>query len=126
MFKIYNSYNKEEIKSNLYNTKDIIYKVTTNTLLKADDAIKHIKRNKKIYKNMVLYLAICMSPELIRCSQYLIVEFIRALAIIPKEDLFTTLINFFKQIALYLVSFLIIKDILINTFTSAINKIKNN
>lgn len=126
MFKISNNYNTEELKNNIYNIKNLIYKVSTNTLLRADDAVQHIKRNKKIYKNMILYLAICMSPELIRHSHYLIIEFIRALAIIPKENLLSVLVSFFREIGLCLISFMITKDIIINAFNFAINKIKNN
>ncbi|MGL5568875.1 MAG: hypothetical protein ACRDB9_06520 [Cetobacterium sp.] len=126
MFNIPRELNTKAIKSNIYDVKNIVYKLSTNTLLKADAAVQHIKRNKRIYKNIILYLAICLSPELIRCSQHLIVEFIRALAIIPKENLFDILFDFFREIALYLVSFLILKDVVINTFTSLVDKIKNN
>ena len=110
----------------IYDIKSIVYRFSRNTLLRADASISHIKRNKKIYKKAILYLAICLSPMLIECSKYLIDSFIYELSRIPKEHLFESLFDFFRIISLRIIALSIAFDICIKVFKVYISNIKNN
>ena len=111
---------------NMYDIKSIAYKFSRNTLAKADNSISHIKRNKKIYKKVVLFLAVCLSPMLMDYSKYFIESFIYELSVIPKEHLFEYLFSFFKNISLKLISLSIIFDMTIKMLKKTPSNAKVN
>lgn len=103
---------------------NISFNFTKNTILAIDKALDHIKKHKKIYSRVVLYLALCMMPALIEYGQMLIYEFIYGLSTMPKERLLDAIFYFTQQMGLFLVSMLIIKDVVVNIWNSLVSIVK--
>lgn len=104
---IFNRLNSNKITDYKFDINKIIYKVSYNTLNSANNAIKHIKRNKKLYNRIVVLFAIYMLPQFIYTGTDMITMFIRELARIPKEkltyEIFNMVYTCLKSIALFIV-----------------------
>lgn len=59
---------------------NLIYRVSENTLMKADAVIKHIKRNKSLYKRLVFILALAMFNGVVLNGTDFLVWFVEELS----------------------------------------------
>lgn len=76
---------KNKIDRCIINISNISYKFTKTTILNADKTINHIKRNPKLYKYIISFIALCLMPKFIDIGKNFVFELIVALANAPME-----------------------------------------
>lgn len=112
----------ENIQKYIINIKNTSYKFTKATLIQAGKTIEYIKDNKKIYRCVVIYLAMCLMPSFARIGKDLIYEFIIALSQVPSgmrlSAFYNMLLTLTKYITLIVISFEIIKKSIANTVSN--------
>lgn len=108
-----------------YKFNDINLKISSlnsNILNKAEQVIKHVKKHKKSYKMMVIYLALLMAPHLYEYSKYEIINFIKILASMREymslNEIIKVVTNELYQIILNVVKSLAILTFLIELVNS--------
>lgn len=113
---------QEQIEERIINIKNTSYKFTKATLIGASKTIEFLKQNKKIYRCLVIYLAMCLMPSFARIGKDLIYEFIIALSQIPSEmrlsAFYNMLLTLTKYITLIVISCEIIKKSIANTVSN--------
>lgn len=107
----------------IVNINNTSYKFTKSTLLSIDKSISHIKRNKKIYKGCMVYLAICLMPAFAHTGKELIYEFMRAIANIPPDMLLNELLKLFLHMAKLITMIFVAFEIVKACFASAIKNL---
>lgn len=118
---------KKQSKEYIYDIKSISYKVSRNTLLGADLAIKHIKRNKKTYKRIVFLFALYMMPQFMDIGSTIIIETIRLLSnAYYNGTLIEIVYDLMKTIALYVVTFLTGFDIIKKLYNNLLKSFNIN
>lgn len=76
---------KNKINKCIISISNTSYSFTRSTILNADKAINHIKRNPKLYKYIVSFIALCLMPKFIEVGKDFVFELIMALANAPRE-----------------------------------------
>lgn len=108
--------NKTNLNEWIVNISNTSYKFTKATILSADKAIWHIKKHKKVYKCLVTYIALCMSPIFIDFGKFFIYELIYFLANTPinilLEELLKVFIHLAKMLMIIIGMFEIVKSCL--------------
>lgn len=107
----------------IININNTSYKFAKSTILSVDKAISHIKKNKKIYKGCVVYLAICLMPAFAHIGKELIYDFMMALASIPPNMILNELLKLFLHIAKLATMIFIAFEIVKACFASAIKNL---
>lgn len=76
---------KKDLGTHIINISNISYKFSKETLIKADKALDHIKKNQRLYKFIVGFIAFCFMPVFIEVGRDYFFELIHALAEAPVE-----------------------------------------
>lgn len=74
---------KKKLETWIINISNTSYKFTKATVLSADKAIGHIKKNPRLYKYIVGFIALCLMPAFIEFGRDFVFELIMALANAP-------------------------------------------
>lgn len=123
--------NKKMNIQNVEDFMDCLNKLSKNTILAIDKGVEHVKRNKKTYKKLVLYIAVCMSPLFIEVGFNLFKYIMCLLAYIGSnsqykhivyQELISTLTFMFRWILIFLIS----KDVISNVWNRIIKNLKSN
>lgn len=111
---------KTNLNDYIVNISNTSYKFTKATVFKADKAIAHLKKYKKVYKYTVLSLALCLAPQFAEIGKYIIHEFIVALANQPTDLVlkwvFDVSLQFAKMYCFVLAMYNLVKISAIDTF----------
>lgn len=94
--------NKTNLNDWIVNIGNVSYKFKKDTILKADKAIAHIKKNGNIYKYVVAYIAICLMPSFFAVGKDLIFELILRLSTVSANTPLEILGNSILESVLYL------------------------
>lgn len=116
---------KTNLNDYIVNISNTSYKFTKNTILRADKAIGHIKKNKKVYKYTVAFLALCLAPEFIELGKVIIYEFITALANQPSDVALKWTFEVTLHFAKYLCMFLALYNLVKINMIDLINDLKS-
>ena len=107
------------------NISNTSYKFTKTTILKADKAIGHIKKNPKLYKFLVSFIALCLMPKVVDVGKDFVFELIMALANAPIEVLTESIL----LIAIYIAKAICMIGVIYNLskviFNNAVEYLKN-
>lgn len=103
----------------IVNISNTSYKFSKSTIVKANKSIEYIKKNKKLYRYCVIYLAVCLMPVFANVGKELIYEFIMAMSNVPSDMLFSECFKLFLEITKFttiiLISFEVLKSFISNT-----------
>lgn len=117
--------NKTNLNGMIVSIGNTSYKFTKATLLSADKAIAHIKKHKKLYKWLVAYIALYMSPLFIDFGKFFIYELIYFLANTPTNIALEGLLEAFIHLAKILCLVAGMYNIVKLSFYSLVENIKN-
>lgn len=105
-----------DIKQRYEVIEGVTIKVSRSFMKMLESAIRHIMKNKRIYKRVVLYIAFLMFlytiPEIVYIIEKISInDLMNYINYTPKHILSEYIVRFLGEISAYVVSILTIKDI---------------
>lgn len=117
--------NVENLEKCIININNVSYKFSKATIINIDKSLNHLKKYKKVYKCIVAYIAICMSPIFAKFSVILISEFMHALAIYPVDRLINECLKMLLVLGKWITIFVGMTELLKTLISSAYKEAKN-
>lgn len=105
-----------------YDLCGISIKLSKGFVKLIEGTIEHIKRNKRIYKRFIVYIAFCLSlysvHDIVRIIEsFDYAMFMQQVNSMPRDILINNILRVLKCIAYWIIMLLTLKDIIVNVFT---------